>query len=37
MNLLRGNDTVYFFIYAIASVVLGIIAVFAGIGLIKLL
>jgi CrcB protein len=37
MSLLRGNDTVYFLIYAIASVVLGIIAVFAGIGLIKLL
>ena len=37
MILLRGNDTVYFLIYAIASVVLGIIAVFAGMGLIKLL
>jgi fluoride exporter len=37
MNLLRTNDTVYFLIYAIGSVLLGIIAVFAGIGLMKLL
>jgi fluoride exporter len=37
MNLLRGNDTIYFLIYAIGSVLLGIVAVFAGVGLMKLL
>src|SRR5437762_7892468 len=37
MTLLRGDDTIYFLVYAIGSVVLGIIAVFAGIGLMKLL
>lgn len=37
MNLLRGGDTVYFLTYTIASVVLGIAGVFAGIGIMKLL
>lgn len=37
MSFLRSGDTLYFLIYTIASVLLGIIAVFAGIGLIKLL
>ena len=37
MNFLRGNDTVYFFTYTIASVVLGIAAVFAGIAIMKFL
>jgi len=37
MNLLRGNDTIYFLIYTIASVVLGIAAVFGGIAIMKLL
>jgi CrcB protein len=37
MNLVRGNDIVYFLVYAMGSVVLGIMAVFAGIGLMKLL
>ena len=37
MHLLRANDTVYFLIYTIGSVVLGIMAVFAGMGLMKLL
>src|SRR5215468_6565004 len=37
MNLLRGNDTVYFLIYAIGSIVLGIASVFAGVGLMKVL
>ncbi|HET9824524.1 MAG TPA: fluoride efflux transporter CrcB [Chitinophagaceae bacterium] len=37
MNLLRSGDTVYFAIYTIASVLLGIGGVFAGIGIIKLL
>jgi CrcB protein len=37
MNLLRSGDTIYFLLYTIASVVLGIAAVFAGIAVIKLL
>jgi CrcB protein len=37
LNLLRTGDTVYFFLYIIASVVLGIAAVLAGITFIKLL
>ena len=37
MNLLRAGDIVYFLIYVSASVVLGILAVFAGIGLTKFL
>jgi CrcB protein len=37
MNLLRSNDTLYFLTYAVASVVLGIGAVFAGIAIMKLL
>jgi CrcB protein len=37
MNLLRSNDSLYFLTYAVASVVLGIGAVFAGIAIIKFL
>jgi fluoride exporter len=37
MNLLRSGDTIYFLIYTIASVVLGIACVFAGMALMKLL
>jgi len=37
MNLLRSNDTLYFLTYAVASVVLGIGAVFAGIAIMKFL
>jgi CrcB protein len=37
MTLLRSGDTVYFLLYSIGSVVLGIGAVFAGIAIIKLL
>jgi fluoride exporter len=37
MNLLRTGDTIYFLIYTIGSVVLGICAVFAGIAIMKLL
>lgn len=37
MTLLRSGDTQYFLLYSIGSVVLGITAVFAGIGIIKLL
>ncbi|HEV8284200.1 MAG TPA: fluoride efflux transporter CrcB [Chitinophagaceae bacterium] len=37
MNLLRSGDTIYFLIYTIASVVLGIACVFAGVALMKLL
>jgi CrcB protein len=37
MNLLRSGDTMYFLIYTIASVVLGIAAVFAGIIMMKLI
>lgn len=36
MSLLRSGDTSYFLLYTIGSVVLGIIGVFAGISLIKL-
>jgi CrcB protein len=37
MSLLRSGDNLYFIIYVMASVVLGIAAVFAGIALMKLL
>jgi CrcB protein len=37
MNLLRSGDIVYFLSYTIASVVLGIAAVFGGIAIIKML
>ncbi|MCC7402191.1 MAG: fluoride efflux transporter CrcB [Chitinophagaceae bacterium] len=37
MNLLRSGDVSYALLYTLASVLLGIAAVFAGIGLIKLL
>jgi CrcB protein len=37
MNLLRSGDTIYFLLYTIASVVLGIAAVFAGMAVMKLL
>ena len=37
MNLLRGGDGIYFLIYTLASVVLGIAAVFGGIAIMKLL
>jgi len=37
MNLLRSADTLYFLIYTIASVVLGIAGVFAGVAIMKLL
>lgn len=37
MTLLRSGDTLYFLLYSIGSVVLGIGAVFAGIAIIKLL
>jgi CrcB protein len=37
MNLLRAGDGIYFLIYIIASVVLGIAAVFGGIAIMKLL
>jgi CrcB protein len=37
MNLLRSGDGVYFLIYTITSVVLGIAAVFSGIAIMKLL
>ena len=37
MNLIRGNDSLYFLTYAVASVVLGIGAVFAGIAIMKFL
>ncbi|MBS1919091.1 MAG: fluoride efflux transporter CrcB [Bacteroidetes bacterium] len=37
MNLLRNGDMTYMLLYTLASVVLGIAAVFAGIGLIKIL
>ncbi len=37
MNLLRSGDTIYFLIYTIASVILGIAGVFAGMAIIKLL
>ncbi|MCZ2459491.1 MAG: fluoride efflux transporter CrcB [Chitinophagales bacterium] len=37
MNMLRGGDISYVLFYTLASVILGIAAVFAGIGLIKLL
>jgi CrcB protein len=36
MSLLRSGDTLYFLLYSIGSVVLGIAAVFAGIAFIKL-
>jgi fluoride exporter len=37
MTFLRSGDTLYFFLYSIGSIVLGIAAVFAGIAIIKLL
>ena len=37
MNLLRSGDTIYFLIYTIASVILGVGAVFGGIAIMKLL
>lgn len=37
MLLLRSGDTLFFFIYTIASVVLGIAGVFAGVAIMKLL
>ncbi|HLG40515.1 MAG TPA: fluoride efflux transporter CrcB [Chitinophagaceae bacterium] len=37
MNLLRSGDTVYFLFYTIGSVVLGIVGVFAGVTIMKLL
>ena len=37
MNLLRSGDIIYALLYIVASILLGIGAVFAGIGLIKLL
>jgi CrcB protein len=37
MNLLRSGDNLYFMIYALLSVVLGIAAVFAGAAIMKLL
>jgi len=37
MHLLRSGDTVYFLIYTIASVVLGIAGVFGGMAIMKLL
>lgn len=37
MNLLRGGDTIYFLLYTVGSVVLGIAAVFGGIAIMKLL
>jgi len=37
MTLLRSGDTVYFLLYTIGSVVLGIAAVFGGIAIMKLL
>jgi len=37
MNLVRSNDTTYFLIYTIGSVVLGILGVFGGVALVKLL
>jgi CrcB protein len=37
MNLLRSGDTIYFLVYTITSVVLGIAAVFGGIAIMKLL
>lgn len=37
MNLIRSGDSIYFLIYTIASVVLGIAAVFGGIAVMKLL
>ena len=37
MTLLRSNDTLYFLTYAVASVVFGIGAVFAGIAIMKFL
>jgi fluoride exporter len=37
MNLLRSGDTIYFLIYTIASIVLGITAVFGGMTIMKLL
>ncbi|MFI5185271.1 MAG: fluoride efflux transporter CrcB [Chitinophagales bacterium] len=37
MSLLRSGDNVYFFIYTLSSVVLGITGVFAGIAIMKLL
>jgi CrcB protein len=37
MNLLRSGDTIYFLIYAVASVILGVTGVFAGIAIMKLL
>ena len=37
MSLLRNGDMTYMLLYTLASVVLGIAAVFAGIGLIKIL
>jgi len=37
MNLLRGGDGIYFLIYTLTSVVLGIAAVFGGIAIMKLL
>jgi CrcB protein len=37
MNLLRSGDTIYFLIYTIASVVLGITGVFGGMAIMKLL
>jgi CrcB protein len=37
MNMLRSGDTFYFLLYTIGSVVLGIIGVFAGVAIMKLL
>jgi len=37
MNLLRSGDTSYFFLYAIGSVVLGIVGVFGGVAILKIL
>jgi len=37
MNLLRSGDTIYFLIYTVASVILGIAGVFAGMAIMKLL
>jgi len=37
MNMLRSGDTSYFLLYTIGSVVLGIIGVFAGVAIMKLI
>jgi CrcB protein len=37
MNMLRSGDSFYFLLYTVGSVVLGIVGVFAGVAIIKLL